>query len=109
MDINMNFFEMIFKLTHKRSSLIWDETDATFTGKVEKALLHSKSGFYEASYNAFQIRYYAGDKLIYASYPFYPLPDPDPDELRGKKLRIRYKKLRPHVFEAVQSASSSSE
>ncbi len=97
----MNLFEMFFNITHKRSSLIWAETDAVFTGKIEKALLHSKSGFYEASYNAFQIRYYAGDKEIFAGYPFHPLPDPDPAELRGKKLRIRYKKLRPHVFEVI--------
>ncbi len=98
----MTLFELFFNITHRRSSLIWAETDAVFTGKVEKALLHSKSGFYEASYNAFQIKYYAGDELIYAGYPFHPLPDPDPEELRGKKLRIRYKKKRPHVFEAIQ-------
>ncbi len=97
----MTAFEVFFKLTHIRSSLVWAETDAVFTGKVEKALLRSKHGFYEASYNAFQIKYYAGDKLIFASYPFYPLEDPDPEELRGKKLRIRYRKLRPHVFEAI--------
>ena len=97
----MTVFEIFFKLTHIRSSLFWAETDAVFTGKVEKALLRSKSHFYEAGYNAFQVKYYAGDKLIYASYPFYPLPDPDPEELRGKKLRIRYRKLRPHVFEAI--------
>ena len=97
----MTAFELFFKLTHIRSSLFWAETDAVFTGKVEKALLRSKSGFYEAGYNAFQIRYYADDELIFASYPFYPLEDPDPQELQGKKLKIRYKKLRPHVFEAI--------
>ena len=100
----MNLFEIFFNMTHKRSSIIWAETDAVFTGKVVKALLHSRSGFYEASYNAFEIKYYAGDKLIYASYPFHPLPDPDPDELRGQKLHIRYRKLRPHVFEVIQKS-----
>ena len=95
----MNVFEFFFRMTHKRSSLIWEEATATFTGRVR----NDESGTRADGYNAYEIAYWADEQKIYSYYTFHPLPDPDPASIMGTTMRIRYKKSRPHVFEMITS------
>ena len=100
----MNVFEFFFRITHKRSSLIWEETTATFTGRVRSGEIKTRAGFIKTDYNAYEIAYWADEKKIYSYYTFHPLPDPDPASLLGTTMKIRYKKRRPHVFEMITSS-----
>ena len=95
----MNVFEFFFRRTHKRSSLIWEEATAIFTGKVQNDEFRTRAD----GYNAYEITYWAGEQKIYSYYTFHPLPDPDPASIMGTTMRIRYKKRRPHVFEMITS------
>ena len=101
----MNLFQMFFNLTHPPEKWGWVETTAYFTGDARKAMPKGRVGFYyhdqPADYNEYGIRYYADDSERLGWYRFYPSPDPEPEELKGKSVRIRYKKSRPWNYEFV--------
>ncbi len=101
----MNLFEFFSKLTHMRSESKWAVTTAHFTGKVQKATLRNKLGPREGDYNAYEITYYADERKIYGWHTFYPLPDPDPEFLKGSSIYIRYNRKKPHIFELVSKDS----
>ena len=97
----MNLFEIFVKLTHMHIRGLWEETYATFTGRTRKATVMRRRRIVEAKYNAYEISYFADEKKFYSWHTFDPLPDPDPRMLAGTKIRIRYKKLKPQVFEII--------
>ena len=97
----MNLFEFFVKLTHPEKRNGWVETTAYFTGKVEKAAMGKTGRYHPADYNEYQIKYYAEDKERLGWYIFYPVPNPDPEQLEGTSIRIRYKKSKPWIFEAI--------
>ena len=96
---------MFFNLTHPPEKWGWVETTAYFTGDARKAMPKGRVGFYyhdqPADYNEYGIRYYTDDSERLGWYRFYPSPDPEPEELKGKSVRIRYKKSRPWNYEFV--------
>lgn len=95
----MNLFEFFSNLTHKRRKDKWSVTTAHFTGNVQKAAFRSNLGPREADYNAHEIVYYTDDKKIFGWHTFYPLPDPDPESLKGSSILIRYNRQKPYIFE----------
>ena len=97
----MNLFEIFVKLTHMHIKWLWEETGATFTGRTRKATEMRRRKIVEADYNAYEISYFADEKKIFSWHTFHPLPDPDPESLSGTKIRIRYKKTKPRVFEII--------
>ncbi|MBQ1310493.1 MAG: hypothetical protein IIY55_01495 [Blautia sp.] len=97
----MNLFALVFRLTHHRNPHAWTETMASFTGKSEAAVVRTRMGPRRADYKAYEIVYHAGGELRHGWYSFHPLPDPDPEEIRGKEIRIRYRKRKPFIFETV--------
>ena len=98
----MNIFEFFSKLTHPSSKRGWIETQAVFTGRFEKAAKGKAGRYIEADYNEYQIKYLSSEKERYQWYIFYPLNDPDPEDIKGQELRIRYNKRKPWLFEAVE-------
>ena len=100
-DVSMNFFELIFRITHYRNPHMWIKTDGIFTGKSEAAIIRTRLGPRRADYSAYEIEYYANGKRLREWYSFHPLPDPAPEELKGSKIQIRYKKRKPYIFEKV--------
>jgi len=98
----MNLFEFVFKITHHRSTQAWEETLATFTGKSEAATVRTRLGPRKADYNAYEIVYDVDGKQKHGWYTFHPLPDPKAAELRGMKIKIRYMKRKPFIFEKVE-------
>ena len=97
----MNLFELIFRITHYRNPKMWIETDGVFTGKSETAIIRTRLGLRKADYSAYEIVYFANGKRFHGWYSFHPLPDPDPKELEGNRIRIRYRKWKPFIFEKV--------
>ena len=100
-DVIMNLFEVFLRITHYRNHKLWVETEGVFTGKSEAAIIRTRLGPRKADYNAYEIVYYANGKRLRGWYSFHPLPEPDPGELKGKKIRIRYKKWKPYIIEKV--------
>lgn len=96
----MNLLEAFLKL-RKNNTKSWVETTATFTGKREKATEKTKVGYKELDYYEYEISYSAGDKQRYGYYSFYPLPDPETEEIKGKTIRIKYNEKKPYRFELV--------
>ena len=97
----MNLFELFLKF-HNNSTKSWIETTATFTGRRNKAASRTKTGYRELDYYEYEIKYFAGDKEKRGYYSFYPLPDPEIEEIEGKTLKIKYNSKKPFMFEAVQ-------
>ena len=97
----MNLFELIFRITHYRNTNMWIETDGIYTGKSEAAIIRTRLGSRRADYSAYEIVYYVDGKRLHGWYSFHPLPDPDPKELKGTRIRIRYKKKKPYIIEKV--------
>ena len=97
----MNLFELFFRITHYRNSNLWVETEGVFTGKSETANIRTRLGPRKAHYNAYEIVYYANGERLRGWYSFYPLPGPEPEELAGNRIRIRYRKTKPFIFEKV--------
>ena len=100
----MSLFALLTKLTHPSEKKGWVEIRAYFTGKVEKAASGRPGHYGPAEYNEYQIRYYTKNKEMLGWYAFYPLPDPDPEEIAGTEITIRYKENRPWLFEAVDKS-----
>ena len=103
----MDIFSFFVKLTHPRTRRGWAETDAYFTGRcqIPRKVRAGHSPWMQVSAvpvcHEYEIRYFdeAGERTGW--YLFYPAPDPDPDIIRGKTVRIRYRKSRPWIFEKV--------
>ena len=91
-----------FLKSHEKSTKSWIETTATFTGKRNKAASRTKVGYRELDYYEYEITYSVGDKKKSGYYSFYPLPDPEIEEIEGKTMRIKYNKKKPYIFEAVE-------
>ena len=97
----MNMFEIFVKLTHLHIKGCWEEATATFTGRTRKATVRACRRIVEADYDSYEISYFTDENKIYSWHTFHPLPDPDPKDLMGKTMRIRYKKNKPQVFEII--------
>ena len=97
----MNIFEFVFNITHRRKEDEWIETVGTFNGNVQKAVHYGRYGTKRMDYNEYELEYYAGDKKRKGWYTYYPLPDPDPEELKGTTMKLRYMKKRPFIIEQV--------
>lgn len=97
----MNLFKLFLKL-HSNNTKSWIETTATFTGKRNKAAGRTKVGYCERDYYEYEITYFVGDKKRRGYYSFYPLPDPKPEAIEGKTMRIKYNKRKPYIFEAAK-------
>lgn len=96
----MNLFEAFLKMRESKTKS-WKETTATFTGKRNKACGRTKTGYCELDYYEYEISYSTDDELKTGFYKFYPLPDPEPEDIKGKTLRIKYNEKKPYIFETV--------
>ena len=97
----MNMFEFFLKLRND-STKSWIETTATFTGKRNKAAGRTKVGYCELDYYEYEITYFVGDTKKSGYYSFYPLPDPEIEDIKGKTVRIKYNKKKPYIFESAE-------
>lgn len=102
----MNLFEFFSKL-HSNTTKNWIETTATFTGKRNKAASRTKTGYFEKEYYEYEITYLVGDKTQRGYYSFYPLPDPEVEEIQGTTMQIKYDPKKPYRFEPWDGASGS--
>ena len=99
----MGLFDFFLKLTHPSKKPGWAETTAYFTGDVRKALKgrtgpfypRVKSSYQPAEYNEYKIKFYVEDREMTGWYIFHPCPDPEPEEIQGMHIKIRYNKRRP--------------
>lgn len=98
----MSLFGMFTKMNNSRTES-WIETTATFTGVRNKAATRTKTGYREQDYYEYEINYMAGDEEKKGFYTFYPLPDPETEEIQGTTMKIRYNKRKPYVWEAKTS------
>lgn len=96
----MNLFEFCLELNSNRTKS-WIETTATFTGKRNKAASRTKVGYVECDYYEYEITYSVGDKKRRGFYTFYPLPDPEIEEIKGRTMRIKYNEKKPYLFETI--------
>lgn len=97
----MNLFEFFVKLNYKVRTKSWIETTATFTGKRNKAAAITKVGYRELDYYEYEIIYDVSGKKKSGWYKFYPLPDPEVNDIQGKSIRIKYNRRKPYIFENV--------
>ena len=95
-------FEFFVYMHQKNEKKGWIETTATFTGKYEKAATRTKFGYRQENYNSYEIVYSANDKEQRGWYTFYPLPDPEAEEITGTRMRIQYKKNKPYIFKSLE-------
>ena len=105
----MNLFEFFVNLNHRKHDKGWCETKAVFTGNREKAALRGKAGYKIADYYSYEIKYIANGEERRGFYAFYPLPDPDVEEIKDTEMRIRYKKKKPYIFEQILDEEVESE
>ena len=113
----MGLFELFTKLTHPEKRVGWVETTAYFTGDTQKPARGRVTGYHPQSLYTFSgadfleygIKYYADDRERIGWYVFSPLPDPDPEEIKGTTIKIRYKKSRPWIFENVENFDEGSD
>lgn len=97
----MNLLELFLKLRTDRTKS-WIETTATFTGRRNKAAARTKTGYHELDHYEYELTYWVDDKEESGLYSFYPLPDPDVEEIKGKTMRIKYNRKKPFMFEAAE-------
>ena len=88
----------MYKLRNKSNNDSWIETTATFTGKKNKASVKTKTGFREVDYYEYEIVYRTDINEQHGWYTFYPLPDPEIEEIKGKCINIAYNKNKPYEF-----------
>ncbi len=108
----MNVFEFFTKINHPEKKARWVETTAYFTG--ERRLYHKGRGrgdSHKALYITsatevyeYAVKYYVEDKERIGWYIFCPVPDPEPEDIAGTSMRIRYKKSRPYLFENMDAS-----
>lgn len=97
----MNLFEILSNLNHPSEKKGWLETEACFTGKVERAAIGKVGRYKQVDYNEYEIRYYTAEGERFGWYTFDPLPDPNPEDIKDTSIRIRYKENKPWEFEAI--------
>lgn len=112
-EIDMNLFELFGKITHPSTRRGWVETTAHFTGEanhVYNSRINSRAHYPKltnvppsSEINEYAIKYFAEDKERIGWYLFYPGPEPDPEEIKGTSIKIRYMKKRPWIFECIDS------
>lgn len=95
----MSLFGFFVDLQNNRRKS-WIETTATFTGNRNKFSTKTKVGFKELDYYEYEITYNDGKKIRRGFYTFYPVKDPNPDEIKGKTIKIKYNKKKPYQFVA---------
>lgn len=95
----MNLFEILVNLNHKNRTKSWVETSAVFTGKRNRAANASKVGYKDVDYYEYEIIYNVCGKEQRGWYTFYPLPDPDIEEIKDSSIKIKYNKRKPYIFE----------
>jgi hypothetical protein len=103
----MSIFELFLKLNHPSKKAGWIETRAVFTGKVEKAAVGKPGHYHEADYYEYEIKYSADDEERMGWYVFHPSPEPDPEDIKGTCIRIRYNRKKPWSFEVIPEEKSS--
>ena len=94
-------FEFFLKLNHSSEKAGWIETTAVFTGKMEKASVGKPGHYKTAAYNEYEIIYHTNDKERRGWYIFNPLPDPDPEDIKGTSMKIQYDHRKPWLFKRV--------
>lgn len=99
--MDMSLFDFLLKFNHPTKRPGWIETTATFTGIIEKAAIGKPGHYNEADYNEYEIKYFTDDEERKGWYVFHPSPDPNPDDIKGTNLRIRYNCKKPWLFEAL--------
>ena len=105
----MNLYEFFTHLTHPERGKGWEETTAYFTGKVERAAAGKPGRYKYKDYNEYEIRYYAGSTERRGWYTFYPVLDPEPEEIQGKEVRIRYSRIKPWIYEVMDEEELGNE
>lgn len=91
----MNIFEFFLKLNHPYEKTGWIETTAVFTGRFEKAAVGKPGHYKTVDYNEYEVKYFTDNEERKGWYVFYPSPDPDPEDIKGTNLRIRYNRKNP--------------
>ena len=97
----MGIFEFFLKLNHPSRKTGWIETNAIFTGKMEKAAVGKPGHYKTVNYNEYEVKYLTGNGERKGWYVFHPAPDPEPEDIKGTNLRIRYNCKKPWLFEAI--------
>ncbi len=97
----MGLFRFISNIRHPDRGKGWQDTIAYFTGKAEKAVVGKAGRYKYVDYNEYQIKYYVDGKERTGWYIFYPVPDPAPEEIQGKELKIRYNVRKPWIYELI--------
>ena len=97
----MNLFEFFVKRNHPGTGKGWVETIAVFTGNAHKAAVGKVGHYKTVDYNEYEIRYVTSEGERTAWYTFHPLEDPDPDELKGSEIKIRYNERKPWKFDTI--------
>lgn len=77
------------------------KTTGHFTGNKRYFSIRTKTGYKNADYYEYEIKYYADDKEILGWHKFYPAPDPDDNYLAGKKVYLQYNPKYPHKYEIL--------
>lgn len=98
----MNLFELFVNYNQILKEKTYVETIATFTGKRNIAgKLTRLENIKPLDYYEYEIEYVADGKKRKGYYVFFPLPDPEPEEIMGTTINIRYNKKKPYIFEKV--------
>ena len=98
---DMSIFEFFLKLNHPSKKAGWIETMAVFTGKVEKAAVGKPGHYHEADYNEYEIKYFTDSEERKGWYVFHPSPEPDPEDIKGTSIIIRYNRKKPWLFDTL--------
>lgn len=98
----MNLFDFFVKLNHKAKKDSWIETVATFTGKRNRASTNTRFGPKELDYFEYEILYMVDGKRRNGWYSFYPLSEPEMEELQNMNIKIRYDSKKPFQFERIE-------
>ena len=111
----MNLYEFFLKLNHPAKRSGWEETTAYFTGerrvvprgRGRRATVMTVTDV--SCFHEYKIRYYTRDEERTGWYLFYPGPEPDPEEIKGLPMKIRYKRSKPWIFENISESERSAE
>ena len=99
----MDIFDHIMNLSNPKERPGWVNTTGTYTGNVRKGLTGRAGNYGHNNINEYEYRYYAEDEERFGYQRWYPLPDPDPEELKGQTVNVRYNKKKPYMVEVVAS------
>lgn len=98
----MNLFELFVNHNQRAKEKAGIVTTATFTGKrnIAGTLTRMKT-LRKLDYYEYEIEYFANGEKRKGYFTFSPLPDPEPEEVMGTTIQIRYNKKKPYIFEKV--------